>query len=96
MKLDKLLRFVSGNPMYKVNLLEDTVELIAITPSIGEAASDTEAQPTESRRMIVLFKLSQDNEVIPIEAYVEEGDKRRPLSIDEIRWWLDVLETMIG
>lgn len=96
MKLDKLLQFVSGNPMYKVNLMEGAVELIATTPSIGEAASDTEAQPAESRRMIIMFKVNQDNEVIPIEAYVEEGDRRRPLSIDEVKWWLEVLEALTG
>ncbi|ADL19539.1 hypothetical protein ASAC_1134 [Acidilobus saccharovorans 345-15] len=46
--------------------------------------------------MIIMFKVNQDNEVIPIEAYVEEGDRRRPLSIDEVKWWLEVLEALTG
>ncbi|MFP3172246.1 MAG: hypothetical protein RXQ79_04290 [Acidilobus sp.] len=97
MNLEKLLQALSGNPMYRISVTGDTVELIAVTPSMGEAASDVEAEPSESRHLIIIFKIKEGNELEPINAYVEDSrGQRRSVGLDEIRWWLDIIEQTSG
>ncbi len=79
--------------MYRVNRFGDLLELRAATPSLGEAASDSEFQYSDRREIVIRFKVVND-EAVPIEAYVDDGVNRRPLTLDEINWWLNVIENL--
>ncbi len=93
LRLDKLLSVVSDNPMYSVTVKEGLVELRARAPSALEAASVSEGAG-EERSVVVVLKVDEKGDLMPAEAYVEGPSGRSPIPLDEIRWWLDVLDSM--
>ena len=93
LKLDKLLSVLGGNPMYSVTVREGLVELRARAPSALEASSVSEGVG-EERSVVVILKVDENSDLAPLEAYVEGPGGRRPIPLDEIRWWLDVLDSM--
>ena len=93
MKLDKLLSVLGGNPMYSVTVREGLVELRARAPSALEASSVSEGEG-EGRSVVVVLKVDENGDLVPLEAYVEGPGGRSPIPIDEIKWWLDVLDSM--
>ncbi len=93
MKLEKLLSVLGGNPMYSVIVRDDTVELRARAPSALEAAS-VEGEGEETRSVVVLLSVGEGGELKPEEAYVEGPSGRTPIPLDEIKWWLEVLDSM--
>ncbi len=92
MRLDRLLSLLESNPMYQVRRLDDHVELVALAPSAQEAASASDV-PTFDQRYVVIIIKDMNGEAVPVEAYVESGSGRRPIDLDEIKWWLDLLDS---
>ncbi len=78
--------------MYSITVRDDIVELRARAPSMQEAAS-IEGVPEEEREVVVILKVESDGELTPKDAYVEGPAGRTPIPLDEIKWWLDVLES---
>jgi hypothetical protein len=86
---EKLIRFVRGNPMYEVNEVGDTVELIFHAPSEEEAAGGLGVE--EGAVMRIVFT-RRGNELIPREAWVERGGVRHSIDIDGLDVWLDFVD----
>ena len=86
-KLDKL------GEQYDVRRKEDEVEIVFITPSIAEAASNPELG-AERRRIIMRGVVSGD--VVKIaEAYVEdEAGKRTRIDVGELELWAEYVKNL--
>lgn len=93
--IEKLRRFAEGNPMYGLRQVGDLLELRAVAPPLHEAASVTEGQAAGGgvAEVVVVFKV-EGPRAVPVEAYVDSSDGRRALSLEEIEWWLQVLDQM--
>ena len=92
--IEKLKRFAEGNPMYSLRQVGDVLELRAAAPPPSEAMSAIEGQPSgEVAEVVVVFKV-EGPKAEPVEAYVDLGSTRRPVSLEEIEWWLQVLDQM--
>ncbi|MGC9072214.1 MAG: hypothetical protein ACP5HK_05935 [Acidilobus sp.] len=92
MKLDRLLLALGSNPMYSISIRDNVVELRARAPSMHEAAS-VEGEAEEERQVVVVLQVSDNGDLVPAEAFVEGPSGRTPIPLDEIRWWLEVLDS---
>ena len=93
MKLETLLKAIGNNPMYHVTVTNERVILRARAPSESEAAS-VGSGPGGDREVVILFSVESSGELKVLEAYVETPSGKRPISPDEIEWWLNILESM--
>jgi hypothetical protein len=93
LKLETLLKAIGNNPMYHVTVTNERVMLRARAPSESEAAS-VDSGSSSNRDVVVLFSVESSGELKVLEAYVETPSGRRPISLDEIEWWLNILESM--
>ena len=92
--IDKLRRFAGGNPMYSLRQTGDLVELRAAAPPPSEASSSAEEQgPEGTAEVVIVFRL-EGSMAVPVEAYVDSGGTRKPMNLDEVGWWLQVLDQM--
>ncbi|MGC8606618.1 MAG: hypothetical protein ACP5L5_03565 [Vulcanisaeta sp.] len=88
---NKLMNFVSSNPLYEVRETTDTVELLFHAPSEEEAAG-TEVVSDETRPVIRVVFTKRGDELVPREAWIERGSARQRMGVDELDTWLEFVD----
>ena len=86
------MRFVRDNPAYEVVEKNDRVEVTFYAPSMAEAAEVSEASPDETQTVIRLTLEKKEGKLYLVDAWVERGDKKRRVNLDEFETWLEYIE----
>jgi|GEM_PF-961323 hypothetical protein len=90
LSLAKLKQFVQGNPNYTLRYIEGYLELEFAAPPLSEAAE----QDVEGEAAFVIVKFQIDGDYLTAtEAWVEQGDHRRPMDVGQLEPWLEYIES---
>jgi len=89
---DKLKRIASSHPAYR--LIEDNnrVEVLFYPPTEDSASSTSEFERDYGETVIRIIGVRRGDVVEFTEAFVERGDDRRRLSLDELEPWVNEIE----
>ena len=88
---EKLMSFIRNNPLYEIRETNEVIDIMFHAPSEEEAAG-TEITGDEPRPVMVIRFIKNGNELIPKEAWIESGDVKRKMSIEQLDTWLDFID----
>ncbi|MEM3996479.1 MAG: hypothetical protein QXP31_05385 [Pyrobaculum sp.] len=89
--LQKLEKLREGP--YEVRKMGDAVEIVFVTPTLGEAASDPELGG--ENRVVVLRGVARGDVVELTDAYVEDSQGRRTrISLRDLELWVEYVKSL--
>ncbi len=86
-ELDKLIKFINGNPSYSWVREGDKIIVNFLTPSIEEAGGQG-----DSNKMYIIIFLVKGDKAILYSCKLTDGKEERDVT-EEIDFWLDYVDT---
>ncbi len=88
----KLKRIATKHPAYRMIENGDNIEVLFYPPTEESASSTSEFESSYGETIIRIVGLRKGDVVEITEAFVESGNVKRRLSLDELSFWVDEIE----